>query len=452
MRDLLRQLAPYLEAEVAAFVVEAGVPGAAAAAIVREEPTWASACGVADAETRAGLTASTPMRVGSLTKPFTAAAVLGLRDAGALSLDDPVTAHLAEFAAVRPFGGGRVDEVLVRHLVTHRAGLPGEARALDEASDVYPTIDEILDGLAQVRLRSAPGAAMRYSNLGYQLLGEIVARRAGSTYERYCGEALLERLDLRLTSFHRPPDGARGHRAHAFTDHVRPVADRRKRTNADGGLWSTALDQARWIRANLEAEPSLPFLSEMQATLPGSDDDVSPGQGIGWFRERRATRTLLYHQGSTPGFAARAAFSPSLGAGAVVLANGEASTIELIGRILDLVLDGVEGALPSEPAPPVPEPPLVVAHPAAWDELLGYYAWPGSSMLFRLEVRSGVLRLVDLDADKPVVLLADGDDRFVAADGGWAGEEVTIRRDGGGIVRGLRLGPWSVTRLVEAAP
>jgi CubicO group peptidase (beta-lactamase class C family) len=451
VRDLLTQLAPHLEAEVAAFVREAGVPGAAAAAVVRHEPTWAFAFGIADAGTGARLTAAMPMRVGSLTKPFTAAAVLALRDAGALSLDDPVTAHLAEFAAVRPVEGGSIDEVLVRHLVTHRAGLPGEVRALDEAGDVYPTIEEILEGLAEVRLRSEPGATMRYSNLGYQLLGEIVARRAGSTYERYCGDALLERLALRGTAYRRPPDAARGHRARAFTDHVHPVADRRKRTNADGGLWSTAPDQAGWIRANLDAEPPLPFLPEMHAVIPGSDANGSPGQGMGWFRERRATRTLLYHQGSTPGFASRAAFSPSLGAGAVVLANGEASTTELVGRIVDLVLDGVDGARPSEPAPPVPEPPHAVVHPVAWDELLGFYVWPGSSMLFRLEVRSGVLRLVDVDANRPAVLIPDGDDRFVAADGAWAGEHVTIRRDRDGAVHGLRVGPWSVARLVEAS-
>jgi CubicO group peptidase (beta-lactamase class C family) len=448
VRELLAQLGPYLEAEVAAFLHDTGVPGVSAAAVIHGERPWAFAYGVADAVRGTPLEPSTPLRVGSLTKPFTAAAILRLRDDGSLGLDDPVVDHLPEFAAVVPFAGARVDEVRVRHLVTHRAGLPGEVHALDEAADAYPTIDGILAGLADLSLRTAPGTATRYSNLGYQLLGEIVARRAGVSFESFCERTMFAPLGLVGTSFDRPPGSAQGHRARAFTDHVTPAADRRKRTNADGGLWSTAPDQAAWIASHLE--PGSPF-AEMLGPIDGSDGDGGPGQGLGWFRERRDARTLVYHQGSTPGFAARLAFSPALGGGVVVLANGEASAVELLGRVVDLVLDGVEGAVPSEAAPPVPPLPTPLPYPEAWDELLGFYAWPGSAMVFRLEVRAGAMRLVDLHAtERPITLEVVGDDVFVAADGGWAGEQVRIRRDDDGRVRGLRLGAWTVSRLIEA--
>jgi CubicO group peptidase (beta-lactamase class C family) len=445
--DLLAQLAPYLEAEVAAFVHGAGVPGAVAAAVVRGEP-WSFAYGTADVDRRIPVEPSTPMRVGSLTKPFTAAAILTLRNQGVLALDDPVVRHLPEFAAVRPGPGGSADGVRIVDLVTHRAGMPGEAHALDEASGAYPTMERIVAGLTDVTLLTPPGSTMRYSNLGYQLLGEVVARRSGRSFEAYCDEVLFSPLGLGSTSFERPDGAARGHRARAFTDHASPAADRRKRTSADGGLWSSAADQATWIAAHLgDGSP----WAEMHGPLRGSDDDGGPGQGLGWFRERRDARTLVYHQGSTPGFGARLAFSPTLLAGAVVLANGEAPTVEPCSKIVDLVLDGVEGAVPSEPAPPVPPPPAPRPYPRAWDALVGFYVWPGSAMLFRLEVREGALRLLDLHApDRPVALESLGGDAFVALDGGWAGERVLVRRDDEGRVRGLRLGAWSVARLVEA--
>jgi CubicO group peptidase (beta-lactamase class C family) len=450
VRDVLAQLSPYLEAEIAAFTLEAGVPGVAAAAVLGGDATWSSACGTADVTSGRRLEPDTPMRVGSLTKPFTAAAILRLRDEGALSLEDPVVDHLPEFARIRTPRGVSVRDVRVVHLVTHRAGLRGEVHALDDASEAYPAIDEILAALADVSLLFAPGTAMRYSNLGYQLLGEIVARRAGCSYEAFCARSFFSPLGLSTTRFDTPEGAARGYRARAFTDRVEPAPDRRKRTNADGGLWSTAPDQARWIRAQLGVARGVPDLTVMHGPLEGSDDDGSAGQGIGWFRERRVARTLVYHQGSTPGFGARIAFAPGIG-GAVVLANGEAPTKELLGTIVDLLLDGADGVVPLDPPPPVPTLPGAAAYPRRWDELVGFYAWPGSAMLFRLEVRSGQLRLIDVDADAVIPLAPDDEeDAFVAMDGGWAGERVMIRRDGDGTVRGLRLGAWSVARLVEA--
>ena len=447
MRDVLARIGPWLEAELAAFVHEAGVPGAAAAAVVHGAPVWSFSYGVADVGTREPIGVATPMRVGSLTKPITAATVLLLREEGRLSLDDPVTMHLAEFSRVHPAAGSAADDVRVRDLLTHRAGLPGEIHALDDEHDAYPTMEEILTGLADVSLVAVPGSAMRYSNLGYQLLGEIVGRTVSTPFERYCEERVIVPLQLTSTSFERPADAASGHRARAFTDHVSTAADRRKRTNADGGLWSTALDQATWIGAHVD--PAGRF-REMHGPIEGSDVEDGPGQGLGWFRELRDARTLLYHQGSTPGFAARIAFSPSLGGGAVVLTNGEAATTSVLGRIVDVVLDAVQGAVPSEPAPALPPLPEPAPYPEAWDELVGFYVWPGSSMLFRLEVRAGRLRLVDLQSPNPVALERAGEEAFVALDGGWAGERVAVRRDADGRVRGLRLGAWAVRRLVEA--
>ncbi|HSL10481.1 MAG TPA: serine hydrolase domain-containing protein [Actinomycetota bacterium] len=447
---MLTTVGPHLASALARFVHDEGLPGAAAAAVVRGSQPWSFAYGVADAGSRSPLDAETAFRVGSLTKPFTAAGVLALAGDGALDVDDPVVAHLPEFRAVRPGNGADPSDVRLIDLLTHRGGLPAEASVLDDAAERYPSIETILGSLDAVTLATPAGAAVRYSNLGYQLLGEIVSRRAGVSYERWCERRLFGPLRLAWTAFDPLSAFASGHQLRAFTDHVELAPARRKRTNADGGLWSTALDQAAWIEAQLEGSIDGLDLRAMHGPTPGSSASGGPGQGVGWFRELRDARSLVYHQGSTPGYAARIAFSPRLRGGAVILTNGETRTAAVLGEMLDLVLDGIEGALPSEPAPAVPPPPTPVAYPAAWDELLGYYVWPRSSMLFRLEVRRGQLRMADsVDAPHPITLDPRADDRFLALDGGWAGETVVVRRDDLGVVRGLRLGPWTLNRLVE---
>jgi CubicO group peptidase (beta-lactamase class C family) len=449
MSGVLAPLVPHLEAAVAAFAHEHGVASVAAGAAVRGEPPWTFGYGTTDVEGGRRPGGETPYRVGSLTKPFTAAAVVRLRDRGALDLEDPVAGILPEFAAV-PGGGS----VRLRDLVLHRGGLPSEIPELDEASGAYPTIEQVLEGLAGVRLLHPPGSAMRYSNLGYQLLGEVVSRAAGSNYAEACARELFDPLGLQATGFDRPDGAARGHRARAFTDRLRAAPDRRKRTLADGALWSTAADQVAWIRAQLgeHALDLAPSLRAMHGPEAGTTDGGGPGQGLGWFRERLGARTIVYHQGSTPGFAARLAFSPDLGAGVVTLANGEVAMAGLTASLIDLVLDGVGGAFPREPAAPVPPAPRAAAYPPAWDELLGFYVWPGSAFLYRLEERAGSLRLVDVEeGGEPVSLEADPTaDRFIALDGGWAGERVQVVRGPDRRVRGLRVGPWFVVRLIEA--
>jgi CubicO group peptidase (beta-lactamase class C family) len=448
MSEVLAPLVPHLQAAVAGFVHEHGLASVTAGAVVRGEPVWTFGYGVADVEDPREPGAATAYRVGSLTKPFTAAVTLRLRDRGALDLDDPVVRFLPELGAVADG-----TSVRLRHLVLHRGGLPSEAPGLDEAADVFPTIDEVLAELGGVRLLHPPGTAMRYSNLGYQLLGEVVARASGATYPATCARELFAPLGLERTGFEPPEDAARGHHARAFTDRLRPAPDRRKRTLADGGLWSTVEDQLAWIEAQLDGSrsPLARSLRAMHGPEPGTEDGGGAGQGLGWFRERLGARTVVYHQGSTPGFSARVVFSPDLGGGVVALANGEATMASLTASLADLVFDGVGGAFPGEPAAAVPPPPRAVAYPAAWDEFLGFYVWPGSALLFRLEERAGSLRLVDPSGGAaPVSLAADEPDRFVALDGGWAGERVHLLRRADGRVRGLRLGPWTLVRLIEA--
>ncbi len=138
---------------------------------------WARGFGRADVERGEAATADTLYRIGSITKLFTATAILLLRDAGRLGLDDPLTAHLPWFdmKASSPDSG----PITIRHLLTHTAGLPREAAFPYFTDSRFPSIDEIRARLPTQERPLPTEDRWKYSNLGATLAGEVVAAAAG---------------------------------------------------------------------------------------------------------------------------------------------------------------------------------------------------------------------------------------------------------------------------------
>jgi CubicO group peptidase (beta-lactamase class C family) len=164
-----------LEAALGAFVLDSRLPGAAAAVVCGTEPAWSAAVGFADVAAGRPARPGTLYRIASVTKTVTGTAVMRLRDAGQLDLDEPAIAHLPE---------------LRRAAKRVRAGRGG-----DDPPDAEPPV------------RACDGSAgHKYSDLAYQLLGEIVTRVSGVPYPRYVTESILVPLGMLGTSFE-PLDG-----------------------------------------------------------------------------------------------------------------------------------------------------------------------------------------------------------------------------------------------------
>jgi D-alanyl-D-alanine carboxypeptidase len=448
-----------LGAQVATFFARDPVGGAVAGVVAGDTLAWSTAYGFADLESGTPVTLATVFRAASITKTLTATAVVQLRDDGALRLDDPLTAYLPEFAkASNPFGP--IEDVTIRRLLSHEAGLPGEAPAFDWSHDRFPDIDEIAAAFDRLELVVPPESRVKYSNLGYQLLGEVIARVSGEPYAAALERRILRPLGMRESSF--DPQGelrtrmATGYDARAFTDDLPRADDRPKGTLADGGLCTTLGDLATWAAFQLRGDDrvlSPASLAEMHRPRRVMDPRWIRAAGLGWYCTRHGDDVLVGHSGGTFGFVGRIVCSFRHDLAVVVLANGDAPVPALATRLLDTVAAGeppsAGDAARAVPTLPVPVPPM-------FEGLLGLYAWEDLSFVMRVEWRAGRLTLargVGTAEEQLLSLAPTGDPfEFVVEDGRPAGERLRFLRGVDGGVDGFSLGGWPLVRLVPARP
>ena len=168
-------------------------------------------------------------RIASITKTFTGSAIMQLRAAGLLQLDDPAVSFLPELRG----GGGRfgaIESVTIRRLLSHESGLRSEPPGTDWSIPRFEgDVARTLAHAGEIGTVVPPNRQWKYSNLGYQLLGEIVARVSGSPYTDYVSEKILQPLGMSATSFEPLPGQlARGLRP-ATPDGPSPTSSRWRR-------------------------------------------------------------------------------------------------------------------------------------------------------------------------------------------------------------------------------
>ncbi|TDW28457.1 serine hydrolase domain-containing protein [Cryobacterium psychrophilum] len=287
---------------------------------------------------------NTAYRIASCTKSFTAATVLALRDAGKLSLDDPVTRFVPAFACV-PLPSVDAPVPTVRMLLTMSAGLPTDDPWADrqEALSV-----EAFDSLLQrgLTFESIPGTRFAYSNLGFALLGRVIEQASGRGYRDVVNELFLEPLRLTGTGWDASVSASGGVAVGTRwldTDwHALPFSSPGA-FSPIGGLFSTVTDLSRWaawLAAAHDAtgveEPNSPLSRasrrEMQQayrfvpTLP----QHPTGYGFGLFVEQYArTGTVVSHSGGYPGFSAHMRWSTTGGHGIVAFGNATHSRLSV---------------------------------------------------------------------------------------------------------------------------
>jgi D-alanyl-D-alanine carboxypeptidase len=189
MASGIAQALSFLDTWTALSVAQQHVPGAALAVVHGDRPAWTKAYGYADVTAKTAATTQTPYRIGSITKTFTALAILQLHEDGKLRLDDRVRDHVTA-TAIQARNVGLLD-VTIRELLTHTSGLqrdlPGTwwsepsfpERFPDQLSAAYPS-----------------GSEWKYSNVGYALLGEVIAATGGEPWARHVERRILGPLAM----------------------------------------------------------------------------------------------------------------------------------------------------------------------------------------------------------------------------------------------------------------
>jgi CubicO group peptidase (beta-lactamase class C family) len=318
--------------------------------------------------------AGTAFRIASMTKSFTASALLALRDEGLLALDDPAGKFVPELHGL-PLPSPDSPPVSIRHLLTMTAGFPTDDPWGDRQQGL--PLAEFSAFLASgPRYAWAPGTRFEYSNLGYAILGRVITAVTGRAYHGFVRDRLLRPLGMTSSGFEAaefgPQDLARGYRRGPDGwEELTP--DGCGAFAPMGGVFSCVADLARWVSGFAAAFPpgepdaggthplARATRREMQlpqvalppsalSRLPGDPaDSGSVSYAFGLFVEERPGRgQVVGHSGGYPGFGSNMRWHPATGIGAIVLANSTyAAAPTLAAALLDAA---VAEAAPARPA------------------------------------------------------------------------------------------------------
>jgi CubicO group peptidase (beta-lactamase class C family) len=380
-------------------------------------------------------------RIGSVTKTITAVAVMRLRDEGRLTLDDVIEQHLTG----TPFGSRTIGQLL-----THGAGLTAESPTEwweRTPGEPWPVLAE---RLSEQDLKHPAGRRFHYSNLGYAVLGEVVARLRGRPWAEVVRDEVL--LPLGMTRTTTRPEGAaaRGYAVHPWADVLLREPEHDAEAMAPAGqLWATLTDLGRLAVFLLgETGDVLAPATLEEMAEPAAVDASNPGwaaYGLGLQILRKDGHSFIGHGGSMPGFLAGVFVDPVERTGAVVLTN---ATTGLSSAALPAFLDILRQY---EPRVVDPWRPLTDVH-AADLALTGPWYWGASSYALRLG-SDRLLHLVGLQGAGRETRFRRTGDCWVGLDGYHAGETMRPVRRGDEVVA-LDLGSfiYSRTPYDPAAP
>jgi len=395
-RTKLASAFPEIDRLFADFAAKAHVPGAAWGIVIDGELAHAGAYGYRDVDTKAPVNADTVFRIASMTKSFTAMAILSLRDEGKLSLDDPAERFVPELKALR-YPTADSPRITVRHLLSHSEGFPEDNPWGDQQLKV--TRLEMQRMISSgIPFSNAPGVAYEYSNFGFAILGEIVSRASGKPYNAYLAENILGPLGMTATTMD-PTNVPADRLAHGY----RWEDDRWKEEpllrdgafGPMGGMLTSIRDLARAVSAHLAAWPprdgvdGVPIrrasLREMQqiARFGGASttrDNAgvlqlnATGYGYGLGVTQNCTfRHVVAHSGGLPGFGSQMRWLPEYGVGVIAFGN---LTYTAWGRTMPAAFDLLARSGGLRPRETRPSPALLKAQAAvsqlvsAWDDRL----------------------------------------------------------------------------------
>jgi CubicO group peptidase (beta-lactamase class C family) len=351
-----------IDAHIERQMERLNVPGATLAIVEGEEITHLRGFGRAR-PTGEAPTPLTPFAIGSLTKSFTATAVMQLVEDGKVELDAPLQRYLPWFRVADPQASA---QITVRHLLNQTSGLPvlSGARPLADFDDSPGASERQARALSTLVLPRPVGSKFEYSNMNYILLGLIVEVASGESYEAYVRNHIFAPLDMPHSCTARARavrnDMAVGHRYWFATPFAAPDLPIPRGALASGQLVSSSEDMAHYLIANLnegryESAQILSPAGIDELHCPAVEADlagIASGQyGMGWFIEQTGQTKIVWHSGIVPDFFGYMAILPDQKKGVVLLVNANHF---IINGALTEVGKGVGTLLAGEEPVPIP--------------------------------------------------------------------------------------------------
>ena len=345
----------------------------AAAVVEPESVSRAFVCADPSAEARIG--PDSAFEIGSVSKTMTAALLAELIRRGEGSLDDPLAEWLPGGTVVPAFGG---QPILLRHVVTHSAGLPALPPGAPIASQDDPyaamTPDDVLQALGRVELTRAPGTTTEYSNFASMLLSLAVARRAGLDFEQLADEWLFTPLGMAGAYVEDKPDDVRVATGHIPTGAAAPAWNFHVDMAGVGGVRATLDDMVAYVQGQL-GQRGTPLRAAFDTTQQLLEGEDGRGFAMNWMVAPLDGRSVHMHEGGTGGFSSLVAFDRERGRGVVVLSDTALHSLGGLGGIGRHLLDD---ALPLDDPRAVAQPDEVLL-----DGLVGSWQVQGMPMEVR---------------------------------------------------------------------
>ncbi len=415
--------------------VDGRLPSLVAGVVRDDELAWCEGYGDVP-----GAPDDTHYRIGSITKTMTAVLVLQLVEEDRLELSTPIGAVLGPVT----YGDRTVGDLL-----SHAAGLPAEpAGAWWERAGRSDAFTELMAAETGRGPVLAAASRFHYTNLGFAMLGEAVARLRGEAWWDVVQARILVPLEMGRTSYHPDAGAARGWSVHPHSGALLPEPSSDTGAMAPAGqLWSTVADLGRWGRFLLDGHPAV-LSPSMLATagVPRSTTlarGLDAAHGLGLAVVRSGATTLVGHTGSMPGFLAACFVDRTRRTVAVALANATAG----------LDPSGFAGSLLAtlereEPTIPAPWRPSTTV-PAPVVDLLGRWYWGATPHDFAWEGAEVVVRGPggDVTWRYRVVDDSDGQDAVLVGTHGYQdAEELLVVRRPDGTISHLDLATFVLTR------
>ena len=331
-----------IEKAVSSFMSANSVPGIGAAVVLDGEPLWSAGFGMADLENSSPATSSTLFRLGSISKPITAVAILQLNEHGKLDLDAPVQKYCPAFPQ-------KDSPITTRELLGHLGGIrhynpDGKGDIPEDSARHFATMEESLQIFAKDPLVAKPGTAFHYSTYGYTLLGCVLEGAASEKYADYVRENIFKPAGMAQTQaddfFAVIPHRTRWyHKDKAGLVRNAGVLDSSYKIPG-GGLISSADDMARFEAAILADKLLQRATRDLMWTSLKTADGKMTGYGLGWGLVDKFGVHILAHTGGQQGTSTAFAVVPERRAGVVVLANMDnVDSGSLADEILKIVLN-----------------------------------------------------------------------------------------------------------------
>jgi CubicO group peptidase (beta-lactamase class C family) len=390
--------------QVLSATYKADAPGVTVIVVKDGKTLLRKAYGLADVKDKRPLAADTPMRLGSITKQFTSTAILMLVDEGKIKLDDDISVYLPDY----PTQGKKIT---IEHLLTHTSGIVSYTGKPNYMAGMQKdlTVQQMVDSFKNDPLEFAPGSRYKYNNSGYFLLGAIIEKVSGQTYDKFVEQRIFVPLGMRRSAYegHERDKAPRALGYSGAPGGFEPAAPlSMTQPYAAGSLVSTVDDLARWDAA-VSSGKLLKAASWQRAFTPYTlSSGSSTGYGYGWETGTLRGAQMIGHGGGINGFNTYALRLPAEKLYVAVLSNADSG--------LQPASEAAYKAAAIAIGKPFPDYKEVKLDAKVLDAYAGVYRVEGNDT--RTVRRDGDHLVIQRAGRRPVTLLAHSENGFFIPD------------------------------------